>query len=265
MIYNSTSRLSYKFAMKYSRGSSALVLFSAFAPARAFTNLSTNALLNVKHHREMSTSRLDKEFMKLNLSSSDQIQNDDRSSDRSSDRTDRSSDRTDRSNVSYPQSFRKGNPIQVEVARFGPLGASVEIVAKSHNPNDMIPENEPPLGLGLILQKEIGYFRAARGGVDVVVGEILPAYVDWVRDDEKVDISLRKPGGKGKAEDLGQIILAKMKESKNGEIEVGDKSSPDAINIVFPGASKASFKRAVAALYKKRLVQPGPHTTRLMD
>ena len=63
---------------------------------------------------------------------------------------------------------------------------------------------------------------------------------------------------------MGQVILTKLKESTDGTIEVGDKSSPDAINKVFPGASKASFKRAVAALYKKRLVQPGSHSTRLM-
>eukprot|EP01083_Nonionella_stella_P026578 73197_1 len=104
-----------------------------------------------------------------------------------------------------PLRFRKGDPIQVEVVRFGPLGASVEIIAhKSHEEKDLIPEGEEPMGYGLILQREIGYFRSSRRGVDVVCGEILPAYVDWVRDDGKVDITLRKPGGKGKADDLGK-------------------------------------------------------------
>lgn len=163
-----------------------------------------------------------------------------------------------------PLTFRKGNPIQVEVTRFGPLGASVEVVAKSHQEKDVIGPDESPLGYGLILQKEIGYFRAGRGGVDVVVGEILPAYVDWVRDDGKIDVSLRKPGGRGKADDLSKVILDKIQATKGGEIQVGDKSSPDDIIRVFPGASKAQFKRAVAALYKKGLVEPGPYTTRLM-
>lgn len=171
----------------------------------------------------------------------------------------------DSSSSSSPPSFRKGNPIQVEVTRFGPLGASVEVIARSHREEDLIAPGETPLGYGLILQKEISYFRAGRGGLDVVLGEILPAYVDWVRDDGKIDVSLRKPGGKGKAEDLGKVILEKIREAKNGEIEVGDKSSPDDISKVFPGASKAQFKRAVAALYKRGLVEPGPFTTRLMQ
>lgn len=164
-----------------------------------------------------------------------------------------------------PKKFRKGALIQVEVVKFGPLGASVEIIGhKSHDEDDLIPQGEEPLGYGLILQKEIGYFRSSRRGVDVVLGEILPAYVDWEREDGKVDITLRRPGGKGKAEDLGKIILEALQASDTKEIECGDKSTPNAINDMFPGASKASFKRAVAALYKKKLVQPGPYTTKLM-
>jgi len=167
------------------------------------------------------------------------------------------------SETSQPLRFLRGDLIQVEVVRFGPLGASVEIIAhKSHEEKDLIPQDEEPIGYGLILQKEIGYFRSGRGGVDVVNGEILPAYVERVRDDGKVDITLRRPGGKGKAEDLSIIILEALQ--KNGEVDVGDKSSPGEINAVFPGTSKASFKRAVAALYKKKLVQPGKYTTKLM-
>lgn len=166
--------------------------------------------------------------------------------------------------LQQPIRFRKGDLIQVEVVKFGRLGASVEIIAhNSHYEKDLIPEEEEPLGYGLILQREIGYFRASRGGLDVVKGEILPAYVEWVRDDGKVDIALRKPGGKGKAEDLGEIILDKLKQS-GGDIPVGDKSSPETINELFPGSSKASFKRAVAALYKKGLVQPAPFSTKLL-
>lgn len=164
-----------------------------------------------------------------------------------------------------PTNFRKGDLIQVEVVSFGRLGASVEIIAhKSHEEKDLIDEYDEPLGYGLILQSEIGYFRSSRRGVDVVRGETLPAYVDWVREDGKVNITLRKPGGRGKAEDLGKIVMEKLQESSNNEIPIGDKSTPGEINEFLPGASKASFKRAVAALYKKKLVQPGPFTTKLM-
>jgi len=65
-------------------------------------------------------------------------------------------------------------------------------------------------------------------------------YVQWIREDGKVDITLRKAGGKGKADDLGKIIFEKLKQAKDNEIRIGDKSSPHDINEMFPGASKAS-------------------------
>lgn len=167
----------------------------------------------------------------------------------------------------YPSpDFRRGDKVQVEVLRFGPLGATVDIIAhKSHDENDIIPDDEPALGFGLIYQKEISYFRESRNGLDVEVGEMLPAYIENVREhDGKIDISLRIPGGKGKAEDLAKRVLEACRKSPDGVIEVGDKSSPTEINRYFPGASKAQFKRAVAMLYKKRLVQPGPKETRFI-
>lgn len=40
-----------------------------------------------------------------------------------------------------------------------------DVIGHGHNPDDVLPEGEPPLGRGLILQKEIKYFREARDGV----------------------------------------------------------------------------------------------------
>lgn len=169
------------------------------------------------------------------------------------------------SSSTEPSYFRKGDKIQVEILRFGPLGATVDIIAHmSHSEEDIIPDDEPALGCGLIYQQEIQYFRDSRDGLDVVIGEILPAYIENIRDnDGKIDVSFRIPGGKGKAQELANQVLNKCKESPNGVIEVGDKSSPQEINNIFPGSSKAQFKRAVALLYKKRLVHPGPKLTRL--
>jgi hypothetical protein len=170
------------------------------------------------------------------------------------------------SSANYPvTNFQRGDKIQVEVVRFGRLGASVQVIGHgSHDESDLISETDEPLADGLILQREIQYFRAARDGLDVILGEILPAYVENIRhEDGKLDISLRVPGGKGKAEDLAKIVLEKLQASKTGMLAIGDKSSPEDINRILPGTSKASFKRAVASLYKQGLVQPGSETTRL--
>jgi hypothetical protein len=173
----------------------------------------------------------------------------------------------------YQPTFKKGDLVMVEVIYFGPLGASVDVVAhNTHNPSDCISQDDPALGRGMILQREINYFRRGRGGVDIVKYEILPAYVENVREgefeegkiEERLDISLRPPGGKAKAQELGEQILDRLKESNNGVLNVGDKSSPEEIDAIFPGASKSAFKKAVSGLYRRGLVSPGSDSITLM-
>lgn len=160
-------------------------------------------------------------------------------------------------------SFKSGDKIQVEVISFGPLGASVEVIGCGHGVSDLISEDQPVLGRGLILQKEISFFRQGRNNVDVVRGEVLPAYVERIRENGRIDISLRAYGGKAKADEVSQQILDRL-ETTAGILNVGDKSSPEVINQEFPGISKSSFKRAVANLYKAGKVKPGPDSIELI-
>ena len=160
--------------------------------------------------------------------------------------------------------FQPGDKVQVEVLSFGPLGASVIVVGDSHDPDCVIPESQPPLGRGLILQKEIHYFRQGRQQVDVVRGEILPAYVERVRENGSLDLALRAFGGQAKADELATKILMRLNERPDGVLDVGDKSTPEDIQVEFPGVSKGSFKRAVATLYRLGKVQPGPFSIALM-
>lgn len=79
-------------------------------------------------------------------------------------------------------SFEVGDKIQVEVTSFGPLGASVAVVGIGHGAEvELLPVDAEPYGIGLISQQEISFFRQARDNVDVVRGEVLPAYVLKVR------------------------------------------------------------------------------------
>lgn len=159
--------------------------------------------------------------------------------------------------------FRRGDKIQVEVSYFGVLGASVEVLGRSHEDDSLIGEEEPALGSGLILQSEIRYFRLSRKNVDVVQGEILPAFVENVRPDGKLDISLRPPGF-AKANILAKEILERLQSMPGGALNVGDKSSPSEIDEEFPGVSKSNFKKAVATLYKQKKVTPSPYSVKLV-
>jgi hypothetical protein len=180
--------------------------------------------------------------------------------------------------------FTKGQAIQVEVVSFGPLGASVDVIGLDHTASNVLPEGALPHATGLILQREIAYFRTARRNVDVVLGEVLPAYVEGVREEEddtdnndivtkddtlfaplpKLDVSLRVVGGKAKTDEWSAVLWDRLQED-GGQVPVGDKSSPAEIAALFPGASKGAFKKAVAKLYKEKKVEPGPYVTKLMS
>jgi len=96
---------------------------------------------------------------------------------------------------------------------------------------------------GVIYENEV--FRSLKRG------QHLTAYIKKIRDDGKIDLSLDKPGFE-KIDDLTEKIIEKLKANK-GFIGVTDKSSPETIYGVF-GASKKTFKKAVGALYKKRII-----------
>jgi len=182
---------------------------------------------------------------------------------------------SDDDDVYYNHDFQPGMKCLVEVVNFGPLGASVHVVAPGHSPNDLPPLDTnddtaattewPVLAVGLINQRELAYHRDARNNVDVVLGEILPAYVERVRpDDGKLGLTLRPFGGRKKAMDLSEQIVQALEEEKDGTFHLGDKSSPDAIAAVFPGVSKSTFKKALSALFRQKIIErPGAYEIRL--
>ncbi|MBN2486146.1 MAG: GntR family transcriptional regulator [Bacteroidales bacterium] len=79
-------------------------------------------------------------------------------------------------------------------------------------------------------------------------GQNLTGYIKKVRDDDKIDLSLHKPG-QGKSNEASSVILAKLKEN-NGFLPYCDKSIADEIYQVF-GMSKKTFKMVIGNLYRK--------------
>lgn len=77
----------------------------------------------------------------------------------------------------------------------------------------------------------------------------IEAYVKQVRDDGKIDLSVRPSGGQRTHSLEEQIFEALI----NGTLSVGEKSSPEEIQKAF-GCSKRDFKQAVGHLYKARRI-----------
>lgn len=84
-------------------------------------------------------------------------------------------------------------------------------------------------------------------------GDKLKAYVKNIRPDGKVDLILQE-SGRQHVEDFSVTLLNSLQQKANHFIALNDKSDPEDIYDYF-GVSKKTFKRAVGALYKERLIE----------
>lgn len=124
--------------------------------------------------------------------------------------------------------LNEGDQVDILIGKQGDLGLEVIV-------NNAFP--------GLIFKNEI--FQ------DVLPGERTIGFIKKIRDDHKLDISLRKTGLEN-LDDGSQAIMDEL-ERAEGFLPLHDKSSPEEIQIQFQ-MSKKNFKRSLGILYKKRLV-----------
>ncbi len=85
----------------------------------------------------------------------------------------------------------------------------------------------------------------------VNIGDRLKGYIKAVRDDKKIDLSLQLPSEKTR-NDLANQILIYLNE-QGGSSSLTDKSTPEEIYDIF-SVSKKAYKKALGALYKRRLI-----------
>lgn len=84
------------------------------------------------------------------------------------------------------------------------------------------------------------------------IGNACKGYIMRLREDGKIDLSMKKPGYSSVPKSA-EVILYRLNKS-GGFIPCHDKSSPEEIRKRF-SMSKKEFKRAVGGLYKKRLIE----------
>jgi len=82
-------------------------------------------------------------------------------------------------------------------------------------------------------------------------GQKLKGYINKVRDDDKIDLTLIKSGYK-KIDELSQKVYEILK-SANGFLPVSDKTDPKEIARLFE-MSKKNFKKAIGTLYKEKMI-----------
>lgn len=125
--------------------------------------------------------------------------------------------------------LQEGDPVDLQVWQLTDLGAKVIV-------NNRFP--------ALLYRDELPSGN--------LVGRKLTGYVKRLREDGKLDVTLRKTGAEGVADAKGVIL--KSLHSNNGSLPLHDQSPPDLIlNLL--GMSKKTFKKAVGGLYKDGLVE----------
>lgn len=118
--------------------------------------------------------------------------------------------------------------VQIIVSRFTEMGVEV-IINNKHK--------------GLIYKDEL--FE------DLKLASHHIGYIKKIREDQKIDVSLHALGYKA-IEPAAQRVLDELK-TNNGYLALGDKSDPELIKSTL-NLSKKSFKKAIGALYKEKLI-----------
>ena len=93
-------------------------------------------------------------------------------------------------------------------------------------------------------------------------GDRMRAYIDQVRDDGKIDVSLQ-PLGYIQTKDFAETLLRYL-EDHGGHCELGDKSDADDIKERFQ-VSKKTYKKAIGDLYRRRLITIADDGIRLVS
>lgn len=88
---------------------------------------------------------------------------------------------------------------------------------------------------------------------DVEESMEIDGYIKTIREDGKIDVSLRPQGFKNVIDKDVDKVLEKLKNSRDGYLLLTDKSSPESIKFQLQ-MSKKAFKKAVGNLYRNKLI-----------
>jgi len=141
----------------------------------------------------------------------------------------------------------------------------------NHEPANYMPGDE--VDLFIAGESELGYKAVINNRHEGILyknevfktlkkGQRIKGYIRKVREDGKIDLRLLKEGY-DKVNELTQSILDILR-NHDGFLDVTDKSPAEEIYRIF-GMSKKTFKKALGALYKERLILISPGRINLVE
>lgn len=127
---------------------------------------------------------------------------------------------------------------------------------------DLMIAGKSDLGFKAIINNEqLGLLYHEELSQPLKIGARMKGWVSKIRDDGKINVNINRLNTEAR-DDLEETILAQLQDN-GGRLNLSDKSSPDLIYQRFQ-VSKKNFKRALGALYKKRLIHISPEFIELI-
>ncbi|MBT4779413.1 MAG: DNA-binding protein [Polaribacter sp.] len=118
----------------------------------------------------------------------------------------------------------------------------------------LIIETETNLGFTVLIDEEYdGLLYRNEIFQDLEEGMEVTGYIKTLREDGKVDVSLRPQGFRNVINSDVDKVLHKLEASREGFVLLTDKSSPESIRFQMQ-MSKKAFKKAVGNLYKQKRI-----------
>ena len=119
---------------------------------------------------------------------------------------------------------------------------------------NLIIETETGLGYTVLINDEFdGLLFRSEVFQDLEENMEVTGYIKKIREDGKIDVSLRPQGFRNVIDSDVDKVLSKLKNSREGFLLITDKSSTDSIRFHLK-MSKKAFKKAVGNLYKQKLI-----------
>ena len=119
---------------------------------------------------------------------------------------------------------------------------------------NLVIETETGLGYTVLINEEFdGLLFRSEVFQELEENMEVTGYIKQIREDGKIDVSLRPQGFRNVIDSDVEKVLAKLKNSREGFLMITDKSSPDSIRFHLK-MSKKAFKKAVGNLYRNKLI-----------
>ncbi|QTD37480.1 DNA-binding protein [Polaribacter batillariae] len=130
----------------------------------------------------------------------------------------------------------------------------VEYNFKEGDKVNLVIEKETGLGYTVLINNEFkGLLFRSEVFQELEENMEVTGYIKKIREDGKVDVSLRPQGFRNVIDSDTDKVLSKLKESKESFLLLTDKSSPDSIRFHLK-MSKKAFKKAIGNLYKQKRI-----------